>query len=120
MAYLAGIVLDDEVLDAIGLFKSENKQPFLKLLPQNGDFQLVSEDGTAVDKLDKGCLFLISHFGPHYKVCIVDKSNRSFEAQYWRDFFLNLKPLADDYFHTTHYIKMAKDFVVNKNNCFPN
>ncbi len=114
VAYLTGIVLDDEVFDAIGLFKSENKQPFLKLLAQNGDFQLVSEDGTAVDKLDKGCLIFNSNAEAGYRVCIVDKSNRSFEAQYWRDFFLNVQPLADDYFHTTHYIKMAKDFVVNK------
>ena len=114
VAYITGLVLDDEVFDAIGLFKSENKQPFLKLLAQNGDFQLVSEDGTAVDKLDKGCLIFNSNAEAGYRVCIVDKSNRAFEAQYWRDFFLNVKPLANDYFHTTHYIKMAKDFVVNK------
>lgn len=114
VAFITGLVLDDEVLDAIGLFKAENKQSFLKLLSQNGDFQLVSEDGTAVDKLDKGCLIFNTNSEGGYKVCIVDKSNKSFEAQYWRDFFLNVKPLADDYFHTTHYIKMAKDFVVKK------
>ena len=114
VAFFTGLVLDDEVLDAIGLFKSENKQPFLKLLAQNGDFQLVSEDGTAVDKLDKGCLIFNANAEQGYKVCIVDKSNKAIEAQYWRDFFLHVKPLADDYFHTTHYIKMAKDFVVKK------
>ncbi len=114
VAYITGLVLDDEVHDAIGLFKSENKQAFLKLLAQNGDFQLVSEDGTAVDKLDKGCLIFNANSEAGYKVCIVDKSNKTIEAQYWRDFFLNVKPLADDYFHTTHYIKMAKEFVVKK------
>ncbi|MBI5916889.1 MAG: nucleoid-associated protein [Bacteroidetes bacterium] len=114
VAFFSGLVLDDEVLDAVGLFKSENKQSFLKLLTQQADFQLLYEDGTAIDKLDKGCLIFNSNAENGYKICIVDKSNKSIEAQYWRDFFLNVQPLADDYFHTTHYIRMAKDFVVKK------
>jgi len=114
VAYFSGLVLDDEVLDAVGLFKAENKQAFLKLLTQSPDFQLRHEDGTAIDKLDKGCLIFNTNAEQGYKACTVDKSNKTIEAQYWRDHFLHLKPLADDYFHTTHYIRMAKDFVLNK------
>ncbi len=114
VAYFSGLVLEDEVLDAVGLFKSENKQSFLKLLTQRPDFQLKHENGTAIDKLDKGCLIFNANAENGYKVCIVDKSNKTIEAQYWRDQFLHLKPLANEYFHTTHYIQMAKDFVVNK------
>ncbi|MEZ4960310.1 MAG: nucleoid-associated protein [Saprospiraceae bacterium] len=114
VAYFTGLVLEDEVLDAVGLFKSENKQPFLQLHAEGPAFQLHHEDGTAIDKLDKGCLIFNANTEQGYKICIVDKSNRAFEAQYWRDLFLHVKPLANDYFHTTHYIRMAKDFVVNK------
>lgn len=114
VAYFSGLVLDDEVLDAVGLFKAENKQAFLKLLTRQPDFELKHEEGTAVDKLDKGCLIFNANADQGYKICIVDKSNKTIEAQYWRDQFLHLKPLANDYFHTTHYIRMAKDFVVNK------
>ena len=116
----SGLVLGDEVLDGLGLFKSENKQSFLKLLTGGGQFALKHDEGIAVDKLDKGCLIFNTEASGGFKVCIVDKSNRSFEAQYWRDLFLHVKPLANEYYHTQHFIRMTKDFVVNKlNDDFP-
>ena len=46
-----------------------------------------------------------------YRICIVDKANRSEEALYWKDHFLNVGPCADNYHHTKNYLNLTKTFV---------
>lgn len=41
--YFKDCILDGETLDAVGSFKSENKDTFLKVLQENGNFNLQSE-----------------------------------------------------------------------------
>ncbi|MDX2130240.1 MAG: nucleoid-associated protein [Chloroherpetonaceae bacterium] len=114
VAHFTNIVMENEVTDAIGIFKSENRQPFLKLNSKSNDFQLHYDDGIAIDKLDKGCLIFESDADLGYKVCIVDKSNKAFEAQYWRDTFLQLKPRSDEYHQTKEIFALTKNFVTKK------
>jgi hypothetical protein len=56
IAYFADCQLDDEITDAIGIFKSENKDIYLKPSDQNGELQISYEHGINIKKLDKGCL----------------------------------------------------------------
>ncbi len=114
VVYFSDLVLEDELTDAIGIFKSEVKQPFLKLNQKDRDFALFYEDGIHVEKLDKGCLIFNSDSASGYRVCMVDKSNKSLEARYWRDDFLQLKPRNDDYQHTKQLMSMTKHFVVKQ------
>lgn len=51
--YFKDCILDGETLDAVGLFKSENKDTFLKVLHENGNFNLQSDKGINIKKLDK-------------------------------------------------------------------
>jgi hypothetical protein len=104
----------DVMMDAIGIFKSENRQSFLKLDAHDRVFSIRSDEGINIDKLDKGCLILDIDQDTGYKVCAIDKSNRSTEAQYWKDDFLNLKPCADDYYHTKVYMNITKSFVTDQ------
>jgi hypothetical protein len=48
--------IDDEEVDGIGLFKSENKENYLKVYNQEGVFEIDGEEGININKLDKGCL----------------------------------------------------------------
>lgn len=114
VVHFTDIVLEDELTDAIGIFKSEIKQPFLKLDQHAKDFSLFYEDGINVEKLDKGCLIFNTDLESGFQVCIVDKSNKSIEARYWRDDFLNIKPRSDDYHHTKQFMSMTKHFVVKQ------
>jgi len=50
--YFKDCILGGETLDAIGLFKSENKDTFLKVIRQNGNFNLESQKGINIKKLD--------------------------------------------------------------------
>jgi len=114
VVYFSDLKVSGETTDAIGLFKSENRQAFLKLDNNRDDFSIQHEEGINVDKLDKGCLILNTGKESGYKVCIIDKSSKAAEAQYWKDSFLQLKPCSDEYHHTKEFMTITKNFVTQK------
>ena len=114
IVFFSDICLEDELIDGIGIFKSENRQAFLKVNSNNEDFSIHYDDGINVDKLDKGCLIFNTDRNKGYRVCIVDKSNKSIEAQYWRDNFLQLKPCNDNYHNTKDFMVITKNFVTKQ------
>lgn len=114
VAYLTGITMDDETVDALGIFKSENRQSFLKVNSHHDHFTIQGENGINTEKLDKGCLILNTNSDAGYRICIVDKSNKLTEAQYWKDTFLQLKPVSDEYHSTKEFLNIAKNFVTKK------
>lgn len=54
--YFKDCILEGEIVDAIGLFKSENKDTFLKVSTLKNDFKIETVEGVNINKLDKGCL----------------------------------------------------------------
>jgi hypothetical protein len=107
----SGCVVDGEVCDALGIFKSENKDVFLKVYQNQENFELGCESGINIKKLDKGCLIFNTEKESGYKVCIVDKTNPNKDALYWKEDFLNLKLREDNYYHTQNYLDMCKGFI---------
>jgi hypothetical protein len=114
VAYFTDLMIDDEVMDAVGIFKSENRQSFLKLDLQSDDFSILPEDGINIEKLDKGCLIFNTNRNNGFKVFNIDKSNRTFEAQYWKDNFLQIKPCSDDFHYTKEFMNITKNFVTKQ------
>ena len=114
VAYFSKINVVDEITDAIGIFKSENRQDFLKVDAALDGFSLHYEDGINIEKLDKGCLIFNTDRDKGYKVCTIDKSNKAGEAQYWMDSFLQLKPCSDDYHYTKEFLNITKNFVTQQ------
>ena len=114
IAYFEECQINNEVTEAIGIFKSENKETFLKILEQDKSFGVNFEDGINIKKLDKACLIFNVAEAEGYKVCILDNQNTSQEAQYWKDEFLKLKPVADNYYQTKNYLSLTKDFVTGR------
>ncbi|MDQ3190086.1 MAG: nucleoid-associated protein [Bacteroidota bacterium] len=106
--------VENQTIEAIGIFKSERKESFLKVSPVKDNFEIDSEKGINVNKLDKGCIVFNMEQESGYRACIVDKSNKTEEAQYWKDDFLNLKPCADNYHHTKDYLNITKTFVTEQ------
>lgn len=114
ITYFSELVVEDEVTDAIGIFKSENRQSFLKLDRSQQSYSISCEDGINVDKLDKGCLIFNTDKEFGYKICIIDKSNRNAEAQYWKDSFLLLKPYSDVYHYTKDLMNITKYYIAKE------
>ncbi|MCF8296918.1 MAG: nucleoid-associated protein [Saprospiraceae bacterium] len=114
VAFFHNICIEENYTDAIGIFKSENRQSFLKLDNNDENFTIDYDDGINIDKLDKGCLIFNIDADSGYKICTVDKSNKSQEAQYWKDSFLQLKPCKDNYHHTKEFMNITKNFVTKQ------
>ncbi|HPG33830.1 MAG: nucleoid-associated protein [Lentimicrobiaceae bacterium] len=113
-AYLKNLIVDGEEVDAIGLFKSESHETFLKVYPTNDNFSIEHEDGININKLDKGCLIFNTEREHGFVVATVDNLSKSNEALYWMDSFLKLRPRNDEYFQTSQTLTLCKEFVTNK------
>lgn len=109
VAYFEQVLLDDELVDAIGVFKAENKDVYIKLKStEENDWRLEHEQGTSTAKLDKGCLIFNTAKEDGYRVISVDLKGG--DAKYWRDEFLQMTQLQDDNFHTKNYMSMCKSY----------
>jgi len=114
VAYFKNCFFGNVEVDAIGIFKSENKDTFLRLLFDGNDYNVGYEDGVNSNKLDKGCVILNAGQEHGYVVAIVDTVSRGAEAMYWKDEFLKLRPANDNYHSTQHYLDACKNFVTNQ------
>ncbi|MFA8300025.1 MAG: nucleoid-associated protein [Hyphomicrobiales bacterium] len=111
VAYLENLVIDDELVSGIGIFKSENKETFLKVFPNQDSYGIEKHDGININKLDKGCLIFNTEKDQGYKVIIVDATNKSNESVYWKDAFLGLDFRENDYYQTQSHLNMCQSFV---------
>lgn len=112
--YFKDCIIDGDTVEAIGLFKSENKDTFLKVLREGGNFNLESEQGINIKKLDKGCLIFNKERENGYVVAVVDNTNRGVDAQYWIDDFLHVRQRKDEYANTENVMAMAKHFITKE------
>jgi hypothetical protein len=109
--YFKDCIIDGETVDAVGLFKSENKDTFLKVYPSGEGFEIESEKGININKLDKGCLIFNTERENGYVVAVVDNTGKGADAQYWIDDFLHVRPRRDEYYHTQQALSLCKSFI---------
>lgn len=113
VAYFADCQVEDELTDAIGIFKSENKDLYLKPSENTDGVALSCERGINIKKLDKGCLVFNTSAEDGFRVLIIDKTGKTpveGQAQYWRDDFLRLERVQDNAFVTQNALQMCQDF----------
>lgn len=100
--------------DAVGLFKSENKDTFLKVYPSGEGFEIESQQGININKLDKGCLVFNTGKEEGYTVAVVDNTNKGAEALYWIDDFLHVRQRKDEYYKTHNLLSMCRNFITKE------
>lgn len=109
--YFKNCIIDNQIVDAVGLFKSENKDTFLKIFPSGDNFEIESQQGVNINKLDKGCLIFNTNIDKGYVALVVDNINKGSDvAHYWMDDFLQVKPYKDEYYYTENIISLCKNF----------
>jgi hypothetical protein len=111
--YFKNCFIEGETVDAIGLFKSESKDTFLKIKSSEHTYEIESEKGINVNKLDKGCLIFNSQRVKGFVVEVVDTASKGDEAIYWMDNFLQLIQRHDDYHNTENILTLCKKFIKN-------
>lgn len=114
VVYFRDCIVEGEQVDAVGIFKSENKDTFLKIYPKGEGFEVESQQGININKLDKGCLVFNTEREAGFVVAVVDNTNKGGEALYWIDDFLHLLQRKDDYYQTANAMALCKDFVLQQ------
>ncbi|NER15963.1 nucleoid-associated protein [Spongiivirga citrea] len=108
VSYLTNVVIDNQKVEAVGIFKSEIKQDFLQFEEQSSNLEMVLQQGINLNKLDKGCLIFNIEKENGYKILSID-SNR-YDTKYWLENFLGVDALNDENFKTKKYLKFCQDF----------
>ncbi|TVR77050.1 MAG: nucleoid-associated protein [Chitinophagaceae bacterium] len=111
VGYFKKCQVNEEEVDAIGLFKSESRHSFLKVLQNNNKIDLAHEKGIDISRLDKGCLIYKTNEENGYILSVVDNTNKRSEAKYWMDEFLQVKENEDNHYTTRNFMNLCKDFI---------
>ena len=109
VVYFQDCIVDGENVDAVGIFKSENKDTFLKVFQTENGLDIATENGININKLDKGCLIFNTEKDNGYLVAIVDNTNKG--AKYWTDDFLHVRSRKDSFNQTQNMLSLCKKFV---------
>ena len=107
---LSNVVYGGKRVSAVGLFKSETKDTFLRFIFMNNNLEVENEIGANANRLDKGCIILDYADEKGYYVFTLDSSNRT-DAKYWTDDFLSIIPRQNEYTYTKDVLSMTKEFV---------
>ena len=108
------VVIEDEIVNVLGVFKSETTSPFIQMKKQKSNYNIVHDVGFDIKSMDKGCLIFNTAYEDGYKVLIIDNSSKSNEAQYWKDDFLNVRVLNNEYHQTNQFLGITKQYVTKQ------
>ncbi len=108
VAYFTNISIDNNLVDAVGVFKSEIQTDFMQFEEKNSNLEMILQHGINLNRLDKGCLIFNYKKEEGYKILSVD-SNR-YDARYWLEHFLSVDAFHDENFITKKYLKFCQDF----------
>ena len=82
MVHFSNLQVKGELLEALGIFKSEQKEPYLAVSQAETAFTLqYQQEAININKFDKGCIIFKAEKSEGYKVAVIAKSNR-IEAVY--------------------------------------
>jgi hypothetical protein len=108
------VIIDDRAVECIGIFKSENKETFIKFNKEENNNYSISEDsGVGLNKIEKGCLIFNIDKKSGYRVASIDNTNRA-NAVYWNDTFLKLKPKVDEFHQTSNFLHITKNYITKQ------
>lgn len=108
IAHLTNLSIDNNQVDAIGIFKSEIQADFLQFDEKGENLEMRLEQGISLNRLDKGCIIFNYKKEEGFKILSVD-SNR-YDARYWLEHFLNVDLFEDENFMTKKYLKFCQSF----------
>ncbi len=115
-------IIDEEVVSAIGFFKSESKEPFIKLMKAGSNIDIEREEGISLKKVDRACLIFNTDKGNGYRILNVDKTKGD-ALPHWQFDFLAIQQRREDFYNTNNFISMIKNFsdevLVEENNIQP-
>lgn len=108
------ILFEDNYCEAVGIFKTENKDSYFETTENKSELKLKLKNGINTNKFDKGCLILNLNEEKGFKVFAIDNINKGNEAQYWKDEFLKVIEEKNEFHQTNQFLGIAKNFVTKQ------
>lgn len=106
------ILIDDELVDAVGIFKSESKNTFIQINELRQSLSIGYYEGINTSKLDKGVLIFNTLEDEGYMVKTIDAlAGQNDDAKFWKDDFLGINPIENSVYTTKAYLNLCKEFV---------
>ncbi|MGL5042794.1 MAG: nucleoid-associated protein [Culicoidibacterales bacterium] len=115
--HLSNCVFDGSTTDAVGIFKVEDKDFFIKNDFVVDEFSVSSDSGITRKNVEKGCLIFDAQFALGHRVLTIDRLNRQ-DSLYWKESFLNIRKLEDEKFMAENFAKMFSKYVANADEGF--
>lgn len=113
-ALFTDILIEDQRMNALGLFKAETKSLFADIDPSADQIHLQLKEGAEISRIDKGCLILHHQEEKGYELLIFDANGKGEEAQYWKDKFLGVLIQQNEFLHTQGFLTITKNFVTQQ------
>lgn len=104
-------IVGDKLTDAIGIFKTDTTDTYLKIKPSSERFMVTRENGLGLKRISKGCIICNTEYEQGYVIAVYDKRGRGEEVLNWSEQFLDIIPRKDDYYFTKNAIDCVVHFV---------
>jgi hypothetical protein len=114
VAHFEDLQLEGEPTSAIGLWKVQSKESYLKTERTAESFAISVLEGIPTGKMQVAALIFNMDETEGYRICALDAVTKKEERSFWKDEFLRLRPIEDNYFNTRHYISLASEFITQK------
>lgn len=105
------VSVSGEMTRAIALVKIQNKDSYLKVERTAESHTLQLLEGIPLGKLETAALIFELDEAEGYRMCTVDTVSKKNDRSFWKDDFLRVRPIEDNYFNTRHYINLSSDFI---------
>lgn len=109
VSILDNCFIEGEYVNAIGIFKSENKETYIKFNQKRDGLLMNYEKGINVRKLDKGCIIFNFREDDGYRILSID--NNTHDAQYWFKNFLGVEVVKNSRYKTQNALDLCERFV---------
>jgi len=106
--HISNLTIDNNPVDAVGIFKSEIKSDFIQFDEKADNLELILQQGISLNKLDKGCIIFNYKAEDGYKILTIDQNK--YDSRYWLEHFLGVDVSQDENFLTKKYMKFVQDF----------
>lgn len=110
IAEFDGLELNGDFVQAIGIYKFEEKENFLETNVVDKRSVIDRRKGLSSRKPDKACLILLTD--EPYTLLVLDNNSKS--TNYWQNDFIKHKPKNDFVNNTTDFLTITKNYITDQ------
>ena len=114
LAYFEDMMLAGEPCSGLGLWKIEDKETYFRTDRSSETFAVNPGHGIQTKKPQVAAIIFNLDESEGYRVCAIDSITKKGSRSFWKDEFLGLRPIEDNYFQTRHHIAAVTEFIGQK------